>query len=78
MVKFQVFEKRQGELTYGWYWHCKSENGKITFDGAEGYSSAGNAIRAIRRNVLQTFNCLEAMPIEILDTNGKVVRDLYA
>lgn len=81
MVKFQIYpsiwETPDGLKTL-WYWRCKSENGRITFDGAEAYSSASNALRAIRRNVKDALNCLEAMPVEILDANGKVVRDIYA
>lgn len=31
------------------YWHAKTKNGRIVADGSQGYSTHGNAKRAMRK-----------------------------
>ncbi len=33
-----------------WYWRLRARNGEIVADGAEGYATRGNALRAARRS----------------------------
>ena len=37
-----------------WYWRLLSSNGKIVADGAEGYASKPNLLRAVKK--LKVFN----------------------
>ncbi|MDQ3023442.1 MAG: DUF1508 domain-containing protein [bacterium] len=41
----EVFEGERG----GWYWSLRNNNGLITADGSEPYSTSSNARRAARR-----------------------------
>ena len=50
MKHIYVLEVYQGRGR-GWYWRLKSGNGLTIADGAEGYSTASNAMRAARRLV---------------------------
>jgi uncharacterized protein YegP (UPF0339 family) len=47
-----------------WYWRLRARNGRIVADGAEGYASKRNAIRAVRR--VENFIAGTSRPIEIV------------
>lgn len=53
-MRFEIFEGSI-EITsdvaiWGWYWHLRSRNNRITAIGGEAYSSKSNVRRAIRRH----------------------------
>jgi uncharacterized protein YegP (UPF0339 family) len=60
-MKIEVF---QGCLEDRWYWHLRAPNGRIVADGAEGYASKRNAIRAVRR--VENFIAGTSRPIKIV------------
>lgn len=45
-MKFVV---KQSEKDGQWYWHLVARNGKTIADGSEGYASAGNCRKAVKR-----------------------------
>jgi uncharacterized protein YegP (UPF0339 family) len=45
MLNFQIYRGRDGD----WYWRAKHKNGNVVADAGEGYSTASNARRAVRR-----------------------------
>jgi len=44
-VKHEVYQGSGGN----WYWRIRAKNGRIIADGAEGYVSKQNAVRAFKR-----------------------------
>jgi len=50
-----------------WYWHS-TRKGRITADGAEGYTSHAGAVRAARAEV----RALRGR-VRLLDANGRVI-----
>jgi len=47
--RIEVYRGAREGLRTGWYWRLRATNGRVVADGAEGYSSRRNAIRAARR-----------------------------
>jgi len=43
-MRFEIFKDRKGE----WRWRLIARNGRIVADGAEGYASKRNALRAVK------------------------------
>ncbi len=46
-MKIQIYPDAKGEFR----WRCVAENGRITADGAEGYDSYSNAMRAVKQHI---------------------------
>jgi len=48
IVMFQARASRDGIFGL-WYWRLRAKNGQIVADGAEGYATRSNALRAAKR-----------------------------
>lgn len=55
-MKITYFQGADGQ----WYWHLVAKNGRIIADGAEGYTSKRNVLRAVGRFKSLT-RCLELL-----------------
>lgn len=52
MWKFSIYADLQGQ----WRWRLLAKNGKVVADGAEGYASKSNVVKAVRRFMKQMVN----------------------
>lgn len=58
MIRVQFYQAKDEK----WYWRLVAKNGKIIADGAEGYATRGNAVRAIERTRKLMQSALIASP----------------
>lgn len=60
-MKYEVYR----DARFDWRWRLVAKNGKTVADGAEGYSTKSNCMRAVRR--IKWLNGYWLVPIVVID-----------